>query len=100
MYICICGYISGSSADKDPTCQNRRCKGLRFICWVKKIPWRRKWLPTLVFLPGELHGQRSLAGYSPCDGKDSDMTERACRHTSVCRELQIEINVVIVKYFC
>ena len=33
--------------------------------WVKKIPWRREWLPTPVFLPGELHGQRSLVGYSP-----------------------------------
>ena len=30
-----------------------------------RIPWRREWLPTPVFLPGELHGQRSLAGYSP-----------------------------------
>ena len=34
----------------------------RFDSWVKKIPWRREWLPTLVFLPGEAHGQRSLAG--------------------------------------
>ena len=33
--------------------------------WVGKIPWRRKWQPTPVFLPGESHGQRSLAGYSP-----------------------------------
>ena len=32
---------------------------------VRKIPWRRKWQPTPVFLPGESHGQRSLAGYSP-----------------------------------
>ena len=32
--------------------------------WIKKIPWRRKWQPTLVFLPGEFHGQRSQAGYS------------------------------------
>ena len=32
--------------------------------WVGKIPWRREWLPTPVFLPGESHGQRSLAGYS------------------------------------
>ena len=32
---------------------------------VGKIPWRRAWQPTLVFLPGESHGQRSLAGYSP-----------------------------------
>ena len=33
--------------------------------WVGKIPWRREWLPTPVFLPGEFHGQRSLAGYGP-----------------------------------
>ena len=33
--------------------------------WIGKIPWRRKWQPTLVFLPGEFHGQRSLVGYSP-----------------------------------
>ena len=36
-----------------------------FNPWVRKIPWRRKWQPTPVFLPGESHGQRSLAGYSP-----------------------------------
>ena len=33
--------------------------------WVRKIPWRRKWSPTPVFLPGESHGQRSLVGSSP-----------------------------------
>ena len=33
--------------------------------WVGKISWRREWLPTPVLLPGEFHGQRSLAGYSP-----------------------------------
>ena len=33
--------------------------------WLGKIPWRRAWQPTPVFLPGESHGQRSLAGYSP-----------------------------------
>ena len=38
--------------------------------------WRRKWQPTPVFLPGESHGQRSLAGYSPWGGKESDTTEQ------------------------
>ena len=47
-----------------------------FDPWVGKIPWRRKWQPTPVFLPGEFHGQRSLAGYSPRDGKESDTTVR------------------------
>ena len=37
----------------------------RFDPWVGKIPWRRAGQPTPVFLPGESHGQRSLAGYSP-----------------------------------
>ena len=46
-----------------------------FDSWVGKIPWRRKWHPTPVLLPGESHGQRSLAGYSPWDRKELDMTE-------------------------
>ena len=37
----------------------------RFDPWVGKTPWRRKWQPTPVFLPGESHRQRSLEGYSP-----------------------------------
>ena len=43
--------------------------------WVGKIPWRRAWQSTPVFLPGESHGQRSLAGYSPWV-TGSDTTER------------------------
>ena len=39
-------------------------KRLGFDPWVRKIPWRRKWQPTPVFLPGEFHGQGSLVGYS------------------------------------
>ena len=38
-------------------------------------PWRREWLPTPVFFPGEFYGQRSLAGYSPCGHKELDTTE-------------------------
>ena len=38
--------------------------------------WRRAWQPTPVFLPGDFHGQRSLVGYSPLDGKESDTTEQ------------------------
>jgi len=37
------------------------CPFARFDLWVRKIPWRREWLPTPVFLPGEFQGQRSLA---------------------------------------
>ena len=52
-------------AVKKPACQCRRCKRCRFNPWVKEISWRRKWQSTPVLLPGESHGQRSLAGYSP-----------------------------------
>ena len=49
--------------------------------WVQSLgpedPWRRKWQPIAVFLPGKSHGQRSLAGYSPWGGKESDRTEHA-----------------------
>ena len=50
--------------------------GPEFDFWVRKIPWSREWLPTLVFLLEEYHGQRSQVGYSPWDHKDSDTTER------------------------
>ena len=43
--------------------------------WVRKIPWRMEWQLTAVSLPGEFHGQRSLAGFSPWGCKESDMTE-------------------------
>ena len=44
--------------------------------WVWKIPWRREWQPTPLFLPEELPGQRSLAGYSPWGCKELGPTER------------------------
>ena len=56
---------------KELACQ---CRRLRFDPWVEKIPWRRKWQPTLVFLPGKSHGQRSLVGYGPRGHKESDIT--------------------------
>ena len=62
------GLLSG----KEPTCQYRR---RRFDPWVRKIPWRRKWQPTLVFLPGKPNGQRSLVGYSPKGCRESYTTK-------------------------
>ena len=60
----------GSASDKDPACQCRRCKRYGLDPWVGKIPWRRKWQPTLEFLPGKYHVQRSLVGYSPWSLKE------------------------------
>ena len=48
--------------------------------WRRKIPWRRKWQPTSVLLPGKFHGWRSLVGYSPWGRKESDMTEQLHLH--------------------
>ena len=53
-----------------------QCRRPRFDLWVGKIPSRRNCQPTPVFLPGESHGQRSLAGYSPWGLKESDRTEQ------------------------
>ena len=58
---------------KEPTCQSRRHRTPGFDLWVRKIPWRRAWQPTPGFLPGESHGQRSMAGCSPQGQKESDM---------------------------
>ena len=55
----------GALVVKEPTCQCWRYKSCGFYPWIGKIPWRRAWQPTPVFLPGESHGQRSLVGYSP-----------------------------------
>ena len=46
-----------------------------FSLWDTKIPWRRAWQPTPVFLPGESNGQRNLEGSSPWSHKESDTTE-------------------------
>ena len=58
-----------------PTMQETQ---VRSLGW--EIPWQRKWQPTLVFLPGESHGWRSLVAYSPWGHKDLDMTECTRMH--------------------
>ena len=70
-----CGHrwLSG----KEPACQ---CRRRRFDPWVRKIPWRRRWQSTPVFLPGKSHGQRSLVGYGPQGYKASDITEALSMH--------------------
>ena len=58
---------------KESACQFRRCRRHSFDPWVRKIPLRRKWQPTPVFLPGKSHGQRSLVGYSLWGFKELDI---------------------------
>ena len=52
-----------------------QCRRPGFDPQFGKIPWRRAWQPTPVFLPGESHGQKNLASYSPWGRKELDMTE-------------------------
>ena len=78
------GFPSGAVVKNLPADSgDPRGAGSRDTSWVKKIPWRRKWQPILVFLPGKFHGQRSLACYSPWTHKESDMTEHACTRFSL-----------------
>ena len=62
----------GGASGKEPACQ---CRRLEFDPWARKIPWKRAWQTTPVFLPEESPGQRSLAGYSPWGHTESDTTE-------------------------
>ena len=68
-----------------PTENGNRCQELGakrgFNPWVRKIPRRREWQPTPVFLPGNFREQRSLAGYSPWGPRELDMTEHAYTRT-------------------
>ena len=59
---------------------NADVKRSDFDPWVGKIPWRRKWQATRVFLPGESHGWMSLVHCVPWGCKESDTSEHACMH--------------------
>ena len=73
--------LTGGASGKEPACQCRRLQRCRFDPWMGKIPWRRQWQPTPVFLPGKFHGQRCLVDCSPWSHKESDTTE--CAHARV-----------------
>ena len=78
--------------------------------WVQSLGWEhpleRAWQPTPVFLPGEFHGQKTLAGYNPWGHKESDMTERlSTAQHSTCKKKKNSIlacrslNGIIVKFW-
>ena len=73
---------------KDWPCQCRRQKRCSFDPWVGKIPWRKAWQPTPVFLPGESHGHRSLVGDGPQGRKEveynwSDLAQHVVLHKNM-----------------
>ena len=57
---------------KNPPASAGDIRDMGSILGLRKIPWRRAWQPTTVFLPGESHGQRSLSGYSSLGYKELD----------------------------
>ena len=65
----------GGASGKEPTCQCRRHKRRGFDPWVKKIPWRRAWQPTPVFLPGESPWTEKPGRLQSMGSKESDTTE-------------------------
>ena len=93
IYVCVCVYIGeyssnktvkihldresfpGGASGKEHTCQCRRCKRHRFNPWVGKIPWKRAWQPTPVFLPGESPWTEEPGGLQPWAHEESDTTE-------------------------
>ena len=93
----VCGFPKWRSG-KEPACQYWRHKRCGFDHWVWKIPWRRKWQPYPVFLPGESRGQRSLMGYSPRIAKELAVTEHA--HTRVCERRCGSCHSTIISELC
>ena len=65
---------TGGAIGKEPACQCRKHKRREFDPWVGKIPWRRAWQPTPVFLPGESHGEEP-GGLWSVGPQESDTTE-------------------------
>ena len=83
-------HIPRCHSDKEPACSAGDMRHM-FDPWGGKIPWRRAWQPTPVFLPGESHGQRSLEGYGPWGCKESDTTERLSTLASMqCIKLRLD----------
>ena len=97
MHSVLPGLLSG----KESACQLRRC---RFDPWVRKIPWRRKWLPSPMFSQGKSHGGSSLVSYSLC-GCKSVGHDLATKHwlwnksfTYISPEIQIHTEGKVLSY--
>ena len=79
-----------------------QCMRSRFDPWIGKIPWRRKWQPPPVFLPGKSHGQRILEGYSPWGHKRvrHNLVTKQQQHTSLVVELRSSAQVSLHRASC
>ena len=73
--LCVGGFSDDSVVKNPPAKQETHV-----YLWGGKVPWRRKWLPTPVSLPGKSHGQRSSAGYRPWGHRELDTTQHQHQH--------------------
>ena len=74
------GFPCGSGLPLNPSANAREAGDAGWIPGSGKIPWRRKWQPTPVYLLGKSHEQRSLAGHGPWGHKMSDRTKQLSMH--------------------
>ena len=82
----------GDSDGKESACS---AGDLGSVPGLGRFPWRREWLPTPVFLPGEFHGQQSLLGSSPWDCRESDMTEQLTHiHRSILAHIRFPYRLI------
>ena len=103
MCICLCVYIyiymgiPGGASGKKPTCECKRHRRHGFDPWARKIPWRRTYQPTTVFLPGESHGQRSLGDTFHSVAKSWTWLKHLGTHVCVCMYVCVYIYIYIIK---
>ena len=94
-YTCVfISGFSGGTSGKQPVCPSRRHKRCEFNPWVGRIPWKRAWWPTPIFLPGESHGQRSLVGYSPWGHRvEHDWSDLATAAADILASINFSVQV-------
>ena len=92
--------LSRWCSGKEFAWQCRRHRRCRFDPCTRKIPWRRKWQLTPVFLPGKLHGQRILVGYSLWGRKEWDVTWRVSMHAHTKKSISFFLWLVFNTFFC
>ena len=92
-YIWLCGFPGGSGVT-NPSANVRDARGAKSNPWEGKIPWRRHWQPTPVFLPGRSHGQRDLGDYSPwgCKKVRYNLATKQCACTLLVTHFQNSLN--------
>ena len=85
------GFPGGRVSIESP-CQCKKGRRCGFSLWVGTFPWKKKWQPVPVFLPGKFQGQRSLVGYSPWGHKELDTPET--EHAGMCKDAPVSIHLL------